>query len=269
MKINFVGVGPQKTATTWLHHVLSSHSEICFPHGVKETFYWDKRAIKKPLNWYYAHFMYCDKMMIMGEIAPSYFHSEETRRRIYEHNPECKIIITLRDPVDRAFSLYLHQRKRGRAGVSFDKAVERWPEILDASHYKRHIEAWVKLFGKENVLLLLQEDIGEKPQAVIERVCRFLGLEFKTIKLPIGKVNEASLPTYPLLALGASKLADLIRSFKFYWIIEAGKMMGLKRIYGSNSKNIPIMDASLREKLLKEFASEIDYIEKLKRQSLD
>src|SRR5207248_4389589 len=106
----FILVGPKRTATTWLHRVLAE--QLCFPAGIKETMFFDLHYARG-LRWYESHFSHCDSHCIAAESAPSYFHSQPAIERISRHIPECRIICTLRDPVERLYSLYRLMREHG------------------------------------------------------------------------------------------------------------------------------------------------------------
>src|SRR5439155_1562759 len=102
---DFIAVGPGRTGTTWLHEVLKGH--VGLPE-IKEIQFF-KWHYEKGLRWYASHFTKCPAGRPVGEICPVYFNSEIARSRIAEDLPRCKIICSLRDPVDRAYSHYRMQ----------------------------------------------------------------------------------------------------------------------------------------------------------------
>ena len=112
---NFLFVGPARTGTTWLHGVL--YHRAWLPRGTKETHYFDSFYDKK-LDWYRAYFRRC-RGRRWGEVTPTYFQKPEVRERIARDVPNCKIICTLRDPVERAYSTYrVFVREGGPGWVS-------------------------------------------------------------------------------------------------------------------------------------------------------
>jgi len=134
---DFLVVGPQRTATTWLHARLLRH--VVFPKGVKETMFFD-RHFKKGLFWYQSHFRHGRSDQPVAEVAPTYFHSAEARERIARTIPHCKIICTLRDPVSRLYSLYHFMRHYGFTRVSFERALKDFPLHDGSSRYAHHVE---------------------------------------------------------------------------------------------------------------------------------
>src|SRR5690554_3991052 len=106
MKLDFIGVGPMRAGTTWLHHALSQHPEIVLPRE-KETFYFD-RYFDRGEAWYAAHFEERLGSALYGEIGASYFSSDAARERIYASSPGALIIVSVREPAERAFSSFIH-----------------------------------------------------------------------------------------------------------------------------------------------------------------
>jgi len=94
---DFVGVGPGRTGTTWLHEVLKGHVNL--PAGIKETDFFTTNY-NKGIEWYADHFRDADRIRPTGEINP-YFGFPEAAERIAIHIPRCKIICTFRNPVER------------------------------------------------------------------------------------------------------------------------------------------------------------------------
>ena len=140
--LNFVCVGPQRTGSTWLHQHLTQHPAICFPQDVKETMFFD-RYYEKGLSWYTAHFTHRGEKQLCGEIAPTYFDVDVVPTRLHQLNPECRIIINLRNPVSRTLSLYRHHLSKGRVRGSFEEAVLQMPRIIDSGKYALHIPRWL------------------------------------------------------------------------------------------------------------------------------
>ena len=76
--LDFVGIGPQRTASTWLNEMLLRHPSIALPTGVKETKFFDDR-FHKGFAWYATHFADPDPSQVRGEIAPTYFDDDAAR----------------------------------------------------------------------------------------------------------------------------------------------------------------------------------------------
>ncbi len=269
MRLRLVGVGPQKAGTTWLYVCLRGHPQLCFPAGVKETFFLDER-FEKGWSWYWSHFRHWRDGQYCAEVGPTYFDVPEAVARLRAHNAECRIVVTLRDPVARSFSLYLHHRKKGRLDCDFEEAIRRMPRLLESSRYGRHLSRWIDRFGREQVLVILQEDIASAPAQVLGQVYDFVGIQ--PMRVPAAateRVNAASLPAFPRLAAAATRLGDWLRDRRLYGPVEMAKALGLKRVYSGFRGKLPALAPAVRERLIGDFEPDIAFVEELIGRSLD
>lgn len=170
---DFLGIGPPRTATTWLERVL--RGRVGLPKDIKETqfFVWRHQL---GLEWYAAHFIECPPDLPVGEFAPTYFDSPEARDRIARDLPECGIICTLRDPVERLYSHYRLWRKIGYTKSPFEHAAFKHRQLLDTARYADHLQGWLDRFGRERVLVLLHDDLLADQQGFLDSVCDFIGI---------------------------------------------------------------------------------------------
>ncbi len=260
-QLTFLGIGPQRTASSWLDQVLRSHPAIALPRNVKETMFFDSR-FEKGLAWYTSHFPYKAMHRSFGEIAPTYFDDAGARERVASYFPELRIIINVRNPVERAFSLYRHHLGKGRVTGSFLDAVREMPRIMESGHYRIHCPAWEARFGRERVLYLIQEDIQKRPSQVLENVCSFLDLN--VIPLPqMGqrRFGASDLPRFPALARLAAKAATELRKRRLHNLVEFGKRLGLKSVYRGGNNNQATLTRSLFSKLQPEFEEDLTWLE--------
>jgi len=261
--LNFVAVGPQRTGSTWLYQLLAHHPAICFPKDVKETMFFD-RYYEKGLSWYTAHFTHRSEEQLCGEIAPTYFDVDVVPTRLHQLNPECRIMINLRNPVFRTLSLYRHHLSKGRISGSFEEAISQMPRIIDSGKYAQHIPRWLDKFGIEQVKFLLLDEIESTPETVLKSVSNFLGVA--EIALPLEKnqrVNAATMPRFPLLAKAAAQLATGLRANRLHKVVEFGKSLGLKQVYTGGEQQMPGFTASDRFWLKSQYEEDIVFVEKL------
>ena len=107
---DFIAVGPPRTGTSWLHRAIAAN--VGRPRGLKETKYFTENY-DKGLDWYSAFFRDYPSDLRIAEICPQYFAFDEARERIRHHIPDCRIICTLRDPVERLYSHWRLVRRDG------------------------------------------------------------------------------------------------------------------------------------------------------------
>lgn len=192
---DFLIVGAAKCGTSSLYNYLSHHPQVLLPHKKELDFFWKHFAQGK--EWYLAHFpTIADRSdFITGEATTNYLRFPQVAQRIKKLFPQVKIIILLRNPIDRAVSWHYHKVNTGLAQGDFATAFAtevkqlaqfsesdlintgyRNPDNLLSSLYIYKIKYWVELLGREQFLILPSEEFYEHTQAVMEQVFTFLGL---------------------------------------------------------------------------------------------
>ena len=106
---DFLGIGTQKGGTTSLHQWLSHHPQVYLPE-CKEVHYFDLNY-NESQNWYKRHFENAKRSQKCGEITPFYLFHPSSAKRIKQTIPEIKLIVLLRDPVERVISHLRHAKK--------------------------------------------------------------------------------------------------------------------------------------------------------------
>lgn len=125
-----------------------------------------------------------------GIHRPNYLHKPECPARLRRHFPAARLIVVLRDPVERAVSAYFHQVRYGflpqrslRAGlpaIASGLLYARYPrseEVLDFGFYHRHLSRYLQLFPREQILVLLQEALRTDLDGTFRRLCAFIGVD--------------------------------------------------------------------------------------------
>lgn len=180
---DFLGIGAQKAGSTWLYTMLSQHKQIDFPLG-KECHFWTQSNYYEGLDKYLGAFN--SKDCIQGEITPAYaMLPNSTIAFLSENYPKLKIIYTLRNPMDRAWSSALMALKRSE--MSFHEASEQWfvdhffsKGSLLRGDYIATIENWNEHFSKDQFLILFYDDLVDNPTTFLNNVCSFLNIDFYT-----------------------------------------------------------------------------------------
>lgn len=188
---DFLVVGAQKCGTTSLFLLLSKHPQLFLPSRKEVQFFSSPTLYPKGLDWYAEEFFSgCPEGHLAGEVSPQYMYSTEIARRVHHCLPEARIIAILREPIDRAFSHYRmacrrEQEKRPpseafAAARTIDESDTDAPETaryLQFSDYERVLSEYLRLYGRERLLILFQEDLDTRPEAVMRQVCAFLGID--------------------------------------------------------------------------------------------
>ena len=202
MKVDFVGLGAQKAATSWLHKCLEEHPEICMAKGKEVHFF--SRHYNKGEDWYHNWFA-CNEGQVHGEISTSYLSSKEAPERIKAYRGDIKLIVILRDPVARSRSHIRHLRSKGKinAQTPVPNVISQYPEVLENSLYGRGLSRYFDIFMRSQARILFFEDIQKKPQEVIRDVYSFLG------------VDTSFVPK----ALNVKYNTSMARSSRLFWIV--------------------------------------------------
>lgn len=260
-KLDFIFIGPQRTGTTWIYEHLVNHPDLCFPKGVKETMFFD-RHYERGVDWYLRYFSDCNTDQYCGEVTPTYFDSKEAPIRIKEQFPNCKIIISLRDPVERARSLYQYHYQKGRVRGSFSEAIQAKPDILTSGYYKDHLKRWFSFFDEENILVISLEDIKTKPNSLLNKLCKFLEVDAsKLLSQSVDrKKNPSHLPRFHILTKKGMQLVNKLHSLRLHWIVNMAKKIGLKKLLFKKSDEKPELTTEEEQFLREEYSSHIKYI---------
>lgn len=262
----FIHVGPQRTGTTWLYEVLKE--EVAFPRGTKETMFFDLYH-GKGIDWYEHLFVDSDHRKPLVEIAPTYFHSDEARDRIRKYIPDCRILCTLRDPVERLYSLYKLMLEYGVTNLSFEQAVEEHPLMMASSQYEYNITRWFETFGRENVAVFLFDDLQKDPAKYLQMICHHLGLE--PPRLPPERLRstekEAPARNYQVARLGL-RLSHWLRGMQFYGVVNIARRIGVRDLFFGGGEALHPMALETSIKLRELFCPEVERLERLLKRDL-
>jgi len=175
---NFLIIGAEKAATTWLARCLAEHPSAYLPPE-KEIFFFSSRY-GRGLEWYASHFRDWSGEAAIGEATPVYLSHPEAADRIRATLGEVPLIVSLRHPVDRAYSAYWHNLRHGRiaANREFASAFRADDcEIRTRGEYATHLERYLDRFPRDRLLVLLYDDIRDDPARELRRCLAFLELE--------------------------------------------------------------------------------------------
>lgn len=183
----FVGIGAQKSGTTWIFSRLRLHPQIVFPGG-KEIHFWDlldSAPAERWLNLLSNHPPVNDdgKPIRAGEITPSYSLLDPgVISRIAYVAPETRLFLSLRNPIERAWSDACMGLSRCK--MTLAEASDQWFIDHAYSHQSRRrgdylsiITNWRQVFPKERLLVLYFDDIIDRPQQVLQQLSRHLDID--------------------------------------------------------------------------------------------
>ena len=177
MKVDFLGIGAQKCASTWVYRVLSDHPEVAVMPGKEIDFF--SYYYNFGYEWYERHIGEVDPLKKVGEVSPSYFADIHTPERVYLYNPNMRIVLSLRDPIERAYSNHLHEVRLGHVtgeNLEFEKGLKNNPMYLIQSQYSQQLARWLDVFPSDQIMVIFQEDIRDDPVIQAQKLYQFLGI---------------------------------------------------------------------------------------------
>ena len=266
---DFIGLGAQRTGTSWLYACLYEHPEICMPR--KEiNFFSRERNLRRGFEWYEAGFAECPPERLAGEFSSTYLSDPGSAARIHARYPRARLIASLRNPVDRAHSSYLNDLVAGEVSpdTPFSSAVaER--DYLGESRYAAQLRRYLDLFPREQLLVLIFERTNRDPAAALAAVYEFLGVDggFRPAMLdrPVGTGRVPRFQAVERTLLGASKAVRERRRLRpLWWTMKRLGVGDRVRSWNStaNADGNQLGDAE-RTALLAEFESDVEAVEGL------
>ena len=181
-------LGTQKGGTSSLRRLLLDHPQL-FMAATKEVHFFSKNW-DRSIGWYARHFLNAPESVYCGESTPFYLFHQEAPQRIHNLIPQVKLIVLLRDPVERALSQYFHSVRLGLETLPLDQALAAEPARLlsgDPRHLQEHsyvsrsryleqLERYLRLFPQEQLLVLQSEAFFIDPAPTWRAIERFVGL---------------------------------------------------------------------------------------------
>jgi hypothetical protein len=174
----FVIAGFQKCASTWLHRALQAHPDVFLPDEHMLHFF--DIHFDRGIPWYQRQFETATPHQIVGDATVTYARSALAMQRIARFDSSARVLLILRNPIDRAWSHYWHERKKGK--ISFD--FEEWESNYDLysdwilpGMYDQHIDLVESLFGRGQLLVVFQDDVSVRPTDVLSTAFDFLGVD--------------------------------------------------------------------------------------------
>lgn len=277
-KIDFIGVGVPRSATTWLGECLAEHPEIDFSSEFyKKEINFFSVNYDKGIKWYLNLFPN-DKSKIQGEFSPTYIWNPETAERIKKHFPDVKLILSLRNPIDMIYSLYWmgYNAIQVYRPESFDEAVKNGQDEelqLKRALYSESLDKFFRLFPRKNIFVIFYEEIVENPQSVLKDLYQFLGVNEDFVPNVLKKkVNTTEKTKNKFLKNIFSRVLKILRNSFLVnvanWFISN---LFLYKIYSRlNKKNweYPPMKKETRKILANYYYSDIKKVEKLTNRDL-
>lgn len=283
-EIDFIGVGAPRCGTTWIAECLMEHPEISFPYTKELNYFSHTREKSKSeydisgIKGYLRMFQSCEKKK--GEFSTYYMVDEEVAGIIKKYFPTTKIIISIRNPVERAYSdwknmKFFHLKEKRNFEEAFLQGMEnKLDDYKERGLYFKQIKNYLDKFPKKNIKIIIYEDINKNPLEVIKALYEFLEVDSSFIPK---KINEKINVSKQLKSNNLKNAFNVLS--KIYRKLETSFLGGIlvflkrktkinellwKRTKGEEKKEIiERMDEKTRRKILDFYLEDIEKTEKL------
>ena len=195
-KIDFIGIGSAKCATTWIFKCLKEHPQIC-GSKIKELNYFiadrpkghpmhgkieqrKKNIFDKGIESYLECFSHCPQNSIKGEFTAYYMNNPQSAELIHRIFPNVKIIVCLRDPVERAHSFYWFAKNflGWEKNKTFEDALKNNGEFyIEGGKYHKQLKRYFDLFPRKNIGVFFVDDLKKDPAGFMQKIYIFLGVK--------------------------------------------------------------------------------------------
>jgi hypothetical protein len=284
---DFLLIGAPKAGTTALHAALALHPDV-FVTNPKEPKYWLCDGAPPPhwsgpgdrhsqREWMWRQDEYADLFrparpdQARGESTPFYLWSKGAHRRIAEALPKVKLVAVVRDPIDRAYSNWMHLWSDGLEPIAdFEHAFSlegeragagwapfwRYRELGWYGDQLNHLYSYV---DPQRVLVVRYRDVVDEPRATVDRVCRFLGIRKGLVsEIPRDNSKPFVAPGWRPAVLGPVVRAGA-RAAQFappsYWRRASEPLISM--LAGDRKALRPALTSEQRQRLLPAFAPDI------------
>ena len=273
MKVNLFIVGAPKAGTTSLYHYLNQHPDILMS-AVKEPDYFSKDDLRSQKLYYdsksihslssYHDLFDSSDSKFYGEASVSYLYYPKVAERIKEYNSDSKIVIMLRDPIERAFSHFLMDSRLGFTSEDFETIFDQksglfFQQYFELGNYSSQIIRYINVFGHSNIHFIWHSDFKSDTLFEVKRILEFLDLDSEVnLNLKI-RHNKFRMPRN-----------NLIRKIYSFSILRKLLNLFLPKHLSKKFKNIlfdnqnkPNLDKNLRKRIISYYSDEISKLENM------
>lgn len=286
--IDFVGIGAPRCATTWIYQCLKEHPQICMSVPKETNYFLSSKKTKD----YKSYFKDCKISQLKGEFSTHYiFYPDKVIPRMKTQNQNVKLIVCLRNPIERAYSHYLFNKSFGGicSFFSFRQALNKEKILIKGGLYYSLLKKFYASFPRENILVLIYEDIQKDPLKFIQNIFKFLKVDDSFVPPSLNKKLNPRTDSrlyFPILSQTISKFVYYSTKkqsgilFHLYKFLKGARVSKLTKVIRKiNLRKRPeefreypsadTIDRETRKFLQKIFSRDIKNLEKLINRDLD
>lgn len=194
-RLDFLIIGTQKSATSWLYYCLRDHAGLKLPPRKREVEYLGGDLYEKNgVEWYYSLFAGATEKQKAGDVSVEYLYDPRSPSVVARYAPDVRFVVSIRNPVDRALSAYYWNMRSGTLpyidldegfSVALDptraaedaKVRKCYDDLIRRGFYDEQVQRYLGHFDLDRFLFVCYEDIKSDPRRELHRVFSFLGVE--------------------------------------------------------------------------------------------
>lgn len=255
---SFVIIGAVKAATTWIHNQLQHNPDVFLP-GPEPHFF--SQHHHRGIDHYRRLFSAAPEGQLLGEKSADYFAHAAVPARLAQILPHARLVLQLRNPVDRAYSDYKMLYRRGTISGPPEAYLHtdagRHQRFLRDGLYAEHLARWLEHFDREQIHVLLFEDVKAQPAKVVAEVCKHIGAPYHfSQEVGTAPRNDSSAQFLPLAVRKAlAPLKEAARPLRGKPAFE-----GVRRVFAREIQYPPLGEAT-RRRMAEYYAADIGRLE--------
>jgi len=210
--------------------MLRDHPGTWLPPAVKEVEYFTRHYDRGP-GWYGQHFR-GGEGLVCGEVSPQYLFDDRAAGRIRDLVPDARLVVSVRDPVQRAYSQYKHWVQETAYQGSFERFVVDHPGAVARGRYLHLLRPYLDRFPRAQILVIVFEDLVGRPTETMQAVYRFIGVDAGHRPAGCGEaVNASGSPRFHRSYVAAKRMSRWLQDRGGTTVIAAGKRAGITRVF--------------------------------------
>jgi hypothetical protein len=214
---NFIMIGAPRAGTTWTIKNLRLHPEI-FVAKETEIHFFDTHY-NKGIEYYEEKFKGVKGELAIGEKTPDYLYNKKAPELMKRHLPDIKLIVILRNPVERLYSRYWNSKAKYSTNINltFEEKIKKKPIFIEEGFYYDHLVRYFKYYPQDKFLILFFEDLLSQPYDFLNKIHKFLNVDATFISpLVERKINTAKSKKYLAKSRFLWNVQRALMRFKIY-----------------------------------------------------
>lgn len=295
---NFLIIGAAKAGTTALYSYINQHPQVfmssekephffAFDEGEKVNFTgtageqeWLNRNAITDINLYQQQFRGADKAIAIGEASALYLYIPKAAEQIYHYIPKAKLIAILRNPVERAYSGFIFQKRDGlEPNTDFAQALKQeewrmknnWVPIYyyqDMGFYYQQLQRYFDLFPQEQIKVYLYDDFISNPSQLVQDAFRFLGVDDTFSPNTSARHNVSGIPKSKALHSFLRAENHPIKTILKPLIPKTLRRNVMRNLHNKNLEKAPPLAQDIRKQLIEVYREDILKLQELLQKDL-